>query len=102
MTRSYGAGPVALASCKSRLQSAAVLQLDLSKLMCYTIKAIREEGSGLRGKLATDDPGSVGSDKYETVGVFVMAGLPRIGKNVETSGMTHSCHSAFLCRGGLM
>jgi hypothetical protein len=35
------------------MQIALVLHLDLAEPMCYTIRAIGEEGSGPRGKFAT-------------------------------------------------
>jgi NAD-dependent dihydropyrimidine dehydrogenase PreA subunit len=46
------------AFCNRLLQHAVVLQLDLAKLMCYTIKAVRKKGSDYRGKFATGSPDS--------------------------------------------
>ena len=64
-------GSVGLAICEQQLQSAALLLLDLAELMCYTKHAFGSEGSGSRGKLATDK--AVGFVRNEVADRFLMA-----------------------------
>ena len=47
------------------------MQLDLSQLICYTIKALEHERGDLRAKFAT----AIGFSKYLESGEITVAGL---------------------------
>jgi hypothetical protein len=95
VTHCFITGSAALAICKQELQTAALLSLDLTELMCYTKNAIRYEGSGPRGKLATDK--SVGLVRTEVADRFLMAGLPCNERRQQFDGMMRLHRSDFFC-----
>jgi hypothetical protein len=86
-------GSVGLAICELELQSAAVLSLDLAELMCYTKNAIGSEGSGPRGKLATD--WAVGFVRNEAADRFLMASVPCEDRRSQFNGMMRVHRSGF-------
>lgn len=83
------------ASCNSMLQSALSLQLDLAEVMCYSKTALRDEGSGSRGKFVTgglDSPSGFGDLRSSDV---VMANLPLVKEDCNVFGMMLMHHSGF-------
>jgi hypothetical protein len=67
--------------------------LDLAELMCYTKKVIGDEGSGLRGKLATGK--STGLVENQRLNRCPMAGLPMVDRRLGFDGMMRVRRSGF-------